>query len=139
MIKILSLLISIIFTDQLLKYLLINGLMDSNYYKNFGAGLGLFKNQNSLIIVSMMLSFLLMLYLYKNINLIYSKLGIIFLLSGGLSNFIDRIRLDYIIDYINLYNLVYINIADVFIFVGFILILVNMFNDNFMKGYDKID
>lgn len=119
--------ISIIFTDQLLKYLLVNGYINSVYYKNFGAGLSLFKNEEFIILTSMILSFVLLIYLYKNISSYYYKLGLVFLLSGGMSNFIDRVRFSYIIDYINLNNYLYINFADIFIFSGFILVLINMF------------
>lgn len=119
--------ISIIFTDQLLKYLLVNGYINSVYYKNFGAGLSLFKNEEFIILTSMILSFVLLIYLYKNISSYYYKLGLVFLLSGGMSNFIDRVRFSYVIDYINLNNYLYINFADIFIFSGFILVLINMF------------
>lgn len=59
------------------------------------------------------------------------------ILSGALGNLIDRIRLGYIIDFINFRDLVIFNLADVFIAVGIIMLIERFFPDTGKGKFKK--
>jgi signal peptidase II len=69
----------------------------------------------------------LVVYLYKvskEKGQILFKISLAFILGGGIGNLIDRIRLDYVIDYFDftLINFAIFNVADSFVVVGTILL-----------------
>lgn len=63
-----------------------------------------------------------------------TRLGLVFILSGAIGNFIDRLRLGYVIDFIDVdwnilgwqHDFAIFNIADVAINIGVILLLLDM-------------
>lgn len=61
-------------------------------------------------------------------------LAIGFILSGALGNLIDRIRFGYIIDYINISDIVIFNLADVFIAAGVIILIIIFFRKKIAKS-----
>jgi signal peptidase II len=71
-----------------------------------------------LIILMTILFFFLL--VKKNLTLLF--FGLTAILLGSISNFIDRIRLDYVIDYLYLKHFTVFNLADVLIVGGAILI-----------------
>lgn len=132
--------IGVIILDQLSKYYaelllygkpykLIDGIFHLTYARNDGAAFSIFSgNQIFLKIVTALAMAYLVYYLIKvikkeNGNILY-KIGLSFILGGGIGNFIDRVRFDYVIDFFDftLINFAIFNIADSFVVVGTIIL-----------------
>lgn len=99
--------------------------------KNYGAGLGILSGQTTLLIVFSVLfliAFIVFDIFYKRNSKLYF-IALNFILAGAIGNLIDRIFLGYVRDfvYINLpFMPYYFNLADVFLTVGVILILIEI-------------
>ncbi len=132
MIKFLTIFFLAVFADQISKYFIDSymspgqsiaireGILELTYLRNPGAVLGLFsESKYLLLVIQLAVVFLLLLiyyyYLPKN-N--YIGLFLVLLLSGATGNIIDRIRLGYVIDFIDLQIWPVFNLADVFITMG---------------------
>lgn len=59
-------------------------------------------------------------------------IGIILILSGAIANFIDRILFGCVIDFIDIkiFNYPLFNLADCFIFIGCLLVIIKSFKEN---------
>ena len=136
-------LISIIFTfDRYTKLIVINNLSEQNYfvneYINFdliwnsGVGFGLLDTQSTLFynFVTTLIGLIILILIYVMINsknldkMIYSSI-----LGGALGNFYDRIAFKAVPDFIDLhYNNFHwfvFNLADVFITIGIITLVIS--------------
>jgi signal peptidase II len=67
-----------------------------------------------------------LIFLVFKVNLYYQKIFLALIFSGAISNIIDRIRLGCVVDYIDLKFFPVFNLADIYITVGAILILLSM-------------
>lgn len=132
--------ISIIAIDQISKYYaqtvlqggpsipLIQDVFHLTYARNTGAAFSILEgNQFFLKGVTSVIMIFLVVYLYKvskEKGQMLFKISLAFILGGGIGNLIDRIRLDYVIDYFDftLINFAIFNIADSFVVVGTILL-----------------
>lgn len=131
--------ILIIFLDQWAKYLanihlktidtypLIQNVFHLTYRQNTGAAFSILRNKQVFLkIITIIVIIALIIYLFKIINkrdLILVKLPLAFIIGGAIGNLIDRIRLEYVIDFFDftLINFAVFNVADVFIVIGSIL------------------
>ena len=119
--KFLLIVIFIVLLDQITKVIF----RDVNYgilnsVTNTGAAFGLFKgNVFVLSLISLVVMGLLVYYFLKNPKL-YLPLG--FLLGGATGNFIDRIFLGFVRDFIDLKFWPIFNIADSFNVIGVIIL-----------------
>lgn len=133
--------IIIIIIDQLSKYFIrvylsqsqklsiIGDYLYLTFVKNRGAAFGILRGQRSFFIIITIFFLIFIIYLYnkelpKNIM---AKISVIFLLGGSIANLIDRIIFHYVTDFIAFdilafYQLPVINIADIFIFFGVIIL-----------------
>jgi len=114
----------VILIDQLTKYLVainfqlnqsipvIMNILDFTYIHNFGAGFGIFQNQLPFLIIFSLLTIGIILFYYKKINTTYLQLFISVFLGAAVSNLIDRIRLGYIVDFIDFKIWPVFNFAD---------------------------
>lgn len=142
--------IILIIIDQFTKFLaatylanedsvvLIDNFLRLYYIENRGAAFGILQGFRSLFaVITVAVLIILIVFLFKN----YNKVPFIYLLSfslligGTIGNFIDRIRLHYVIDFISMrffgYDFAIFNFADVFIVVGTILISIGiLLHDN---------
>jgi signal peptidase II len=127
------LLIVLIVADQATKYLaveklkgqepfvIINGVFELHYLENRGAAFGLLQNQKIFFVLIAVIILALIVYvLWKTpYHRIYIKLhmALIFIASGAIGNLIDRIRLDYVVDffYFSLINFPIFNVADIYV------------------------
>lgn len=135
-------LILAILLDQVSKYLaikfllgkppivLIEGFLQLNYLENFGAAFGILQNrQNFFIAITVIVIFGIIYYLKTKMNLsIAARIAFSMIVGGAIGNLIDRIRLGYVIDFIDvkfgsLYDYPVFNIADSFIVIGTVIIL----------------
>ena len=124
--------------DQISKLLALNYLKDIRsipiiqnvfhltYVENRGAAFGMFQNNQIIFIVVALIASIVGLYALhsKKINSKICKTSIILIIAGALGNLIDRIRLDFVVDYFDfvfIWNYVF-NLADCFIVVGTILL-----------------
>jgi signal peptidase II len=59
--------------------------------------------------------------------MVVSKIGVIFILGGALSNLIDRYRYGCVIDFIDIKIWPIFNLADIFITIGAIIVILRNF------------
>lgn len=131
----------LVLLDQLTKYLIdhnmklydsipvIKDVFEIHYIRNPGAAWGIFKDQQIFFYICFILVFIIgwMLYIrcvktgrFKDIQIL-----LILIISGGAGNFIDRIRFQYVIDflYFKLIDFPVFNIADCYVTIGFFLMI----------------
>ena len=126
--------------DQLSKFIAITatpatyapilpGLIRFNLVRNKGAAFSIFSSFPFLLsIVSLTVALILLLWIYSRSSYNYNKaLGLAFLLGGTLGNGLDRWRLGYVVDFIQLVpiNFPIFNFADVSINIALIYILID--------------
>ncbi|NLW43493.1 MAG: signal peptidase II, partial [Tissierellia bacterium] len=132
--------------DQLTKYLVVKFIKGSKplviaedllsfvYVENRGAAFGILQNKKWLFIVVTIISVTALLYLflfhYKKMST-WLIVSLSFVLGGTIGNFIDRMRLDYVVDFIsvrimNRYDFAVFNIADSFIVIGAIMLMIHI-------------
>lgn len=135
--------ISCIFIDQITKLLvlsnlrgnspviLIDNLLSFVYVENRGAAFGILQNKQWLFVLVTVLSVCIFLYVlifyYKNLSL-WLLFSLSLILGGTIGNFLDRIRLGFVVDFIsvkilNRYNFAVFNLADSFIVIGAIMLV----------------
>ena len=129
--------------DQLIKLWAINslapigtlpvipGFLSLTYVENRGAAFGIFTGQRTLLIflVSAILCGALWLLISGRISNRLERLCITLIISGGLGNLIDRIRLGFVVDYIDinqLFTYPMFNLADCCVVVGACLLVVSV-------------
>ncbi len=123
----------LIFIDQITKHYavvylknqepikLIDGVFELNYLENRGAAFGMLQNQKFFFIFIAVIILTVIIYvLYKTPNQKkYTKLHIALVLiaAGAIGNMIDRLRLEYVVDflYFSLINFPIFNVADIYV------------------------
>lgn len=116
--KYIKIAILLILLDQIIKYIF------KNYYTystNTGAVFGILQNQTKLIIF---LTFFALGFLIYYIPKIKTQLGLALIFSGLIGNLIDRLTYSYVIDYIKISVWPAFNLADIFLVLGVIIIIV---------------
>lgn len=108
-------------------YQLIGGFLEFRYSENSGAAFGIFPDNPiffAAVTVVLTLAIVLFLVKYKGHNLL-SRVACLMAIAGGLGNLIDRIRLNYVIDFIHFSFFDYIfNFADCLVTVGVALLFI---------------
>lgn len=107
----------------------INGLLDFTYVQNRGAAFGIFSHHRWIFMVLTCLIMVGIAWLWvKNyINHITGKISAILIMAGGIGNMIDRVRLSYVVDFIDispLFHFAVFNVADCCVTVGAALLMV---------------
>ncbi len=132
---------TLVITDQLTKYMVVNMLMPVGsvpvigdffkftYLENRGAAFGIFQNQRWIFIVLTFAILAVLLWISFRYE-IKSKMlfaSLVLVAAGGIGNLIDRIFLGYVIDFISFSFFPPIfNFADCCITVGAVMLLVSM-------------
>lgn len=101
----------------------IPGLLDITYVKNFGAAFSLLNQRTGLLIGLVSVIILAGLYLLftRRIQGAWLLTGATMVLAGGIGNLIDRIRLGYVVDYLDirpLFSFAIFNFADCCVVLG---------------------
>lgn len=143
--------------DQVSKYFVVENLKNQGslelikdwlyftYVENSGAAWGLLSGKRIFFIVFTLMVFGGLIYILTSkkyqLNKIY-KLSLALILSGGLGNFIDRLRMGYVVDFIfsplkGIYNFPVFNVADIFITVGSGLLIIYMLFFEGKKDEDR--
>lgn len=125
----------------------INNVFSFTYIQNTGIAWGMFKGKINILLIITALIIILCSYMYYNISdekgYIAAKICLIFIISGGIGNMIDRIKLGYVIDFLSfdLINFPVFNVADIYVTVFtillFILILFKYSDEDFEKMLGK--
>lgn len=111
-----------------LPYVIIDDFLQFNYVENVGAAFGILKyRQTFLVIMTIIVVIGIVFYMKKNEMLTtLMKISLSMVISGAIGNLIDRVRLGYVIDFIDVkfgsfYDYPVFNIADSAIVIGTIL------------------
>jgi signal peptidase II len=131
--------IGVIILDQFSKYLaleyltkvetipLIESVFHLTFRQNTGAAFSILRNNLNFLIILTGVVILVMGYLFyrmiKDKQHMMMLVGLSFMFGGAIGNFIDRVRLGYVVDYFDfrLINFAVFNVGDSFIVVGSIL------------------
>lgn len=114
-------------------YVIWDGVFELRYSINKGAAFGILQNQRIFFIISTCLVLAAILYCYHKIPTTKKNLPLLALCvcvtAGALGNFIDRLYLEYVIDflYFKLINFPIFNVADIYITVSCFVFMFLMF------------
>lgn len=103
---------------------IIEGVFELQYLENRGAAFGMLQNKQwfFLIITVVLLFFITKLYigLPRTKRVLPLRISLIFITAGAIGNMIDRIRLNYVIDflYFKLIDFPIFNVADIYVTVS---------------------
>lgn len=111
-------------------FILIDGVLELDYLENRGAAFGMLQNQKfflvavGIVFMAVICYFLIRLPDRKKYFVIHILASAI--IAGGLGNMIDRIRLDFVVDFISfvLINYPIFNVADIYVVVATITVFV---------------
>ncbi len=137
----------LVILDQFTKYLaviylknqanivLLEGIFELQYLENRGAAFGIMQGQKLFFVVFTSIAmFLIAWFFLKKIpddrKYRYLDMICIMLFAGGIGNFIDRVRLNYVVDffYFSLIDFPIFNVADIYVTVAaFAMIILGMF------------
>ena len=151
-----------VFADQLTKYLavlflknaqpftVIDGVFEFHYLENRGAAFGLMQNRQFVFVIGAAAIFIIFAYLYGKLphEKKYYPLRIcaVLLCAGAVGNMIDRLRLNYVIDflYFKLIDFPIFNVADCYVVIScisFVLLISFYYRDDsdfdFLKSGKK--
>lgn len=97
-------------------------IMSLTYLRNYGAAYSILQNQQWLFtIVTLVVMSVLTWYFVKNIKgSLLTLFSLSLMIAGGLGNFIDRLRLGYVVDmfHLDFINFPVFNVADICLTVG---------------------
>lgn len=113
---------------------LIKGLLDFHHLRNYGAAYSILQNKVSfLLIFTGVLLAGIVIYYVKNHRSMHpvEMLCLSFILGGGIGNFISRITVGYVTDFIDIHIIPVFNVADIFVSTGCFLLLFYYF---FIEG-----
>ena len=98
------------------------------YLKNSGAAFSMLENQQWFFtIITLIAMGAAFVYLYRNIKgSIWLLLGLTLIISGGIGNFIDRVRQGFVVDmfHLDFMNFAIFNVADIYLTIGVGLLLI---------------
>ena len=139
----------LILIDQITKYIvsiqlqngreidIIKNIFSLSYVENRGIAFGMMQGGRWFFVVFTILILLAYIYYYNKVlkykKDIFYNISLILIVSGAIGNFIDRVHLGYVIDflYFKLINFPVFNLADIYVVIGAILyVIVNLFLDN---------
>lgn len=108
----------------------IEDVFEIHYIQNRGAAWGMFENQQGLFIVCTIIACIFGVIFYikcaKSNQLKALQICLVLILAGAMGNFIDRITLQYVIDflYFKLIDFPVFNIADCYVTIGFFITII---------------
>ncbi len=135
----------LLLVDQFTKYLastylkngsdviLIKDIFQLHYLENRGAAFGMLQGQKLwfVIITVIMLTLMVLVYFRTPVEKKYGWIRFILALltAGAIGNLIDRLRLNYVVDffYFELINFPVFNVADIYVTVGMALLIILVF------------
>lgn len=137
--------VMLILLDQLSKQWIVNhiplnairkcvpGIFSLTYLRNYGAAFSILQNQQWFFtVITLAVVGAACYYFIKNINgNFWFLFGLLLIISGGIGNFIDRLRLGYVIDIVHLdfMNFAIFNVADSYLTVGVVILFIALWKE----------
>lgn len=137
--------VMLILLDQLSKQWIVNhiplnairkcvpGIFSLTYLRNYGAAFSILQNQQWLFtVITLAVVGAACYYFIKNINgNFWFLFGLLLIISGGIGNFIDRLRLGYVVDMVRLdfMNFAIFNVADSYLTVGVMILFIALWKE----------
>ena len=137
--------VMLILLDQLSKQWIVNhiplnairkcvpGIFSLTYLRNYGAAFSILQNQQWFFtVITLAVVGAACYYFIKNINgNFWFLFGLLLIISGGIGNFIDRLRLGYVIDMVHLdfMNFAIFNLADSYLTVGVMILFIAIWKE----------
>ncbi len=137
-------LLLLIFVDQFTKYTavlklknqpafnIINGVLEFNYLENRGAAFGMLQNQKIFFVFVAVIFLGVIIYVLAKapVDKKYNKLHflLVMIAGGAIGNLIDRLRFDYVVDfiYIVLINFPIFNVADMYVTFSTVILIIQV-------------
>ncbi len=134
--------IALLFFDQYTKYLaitdlkgqsavsLIDGILELQYLENKGAAFGMLQNKKTLFIFMTVVMLTVIFYVFFKLpqqkKFVIWQVFMCLICAGGIGNMIDRIRFDYVVDFIyfKIIDFPVFNVADIMITIGTVLFFI---------------
>lgn len=113
---------------------LIRGVLELNYLENHGAAFGILQNQKVFLILIAVLIMIIIAYVAvilpedKKYDILHILLSL--LAAGAVGNMIDRIRADYVVDFISfvIIHFPIFNVADIYVTIStFVMVILFLF------------
>ncbi|EJF00791.1 signal peptidase II [Liquorilactobacillus mali] len=139
------LIFAVILLDQIVKLIVVSSIpLDSSvqfipsvlsvaHIRNYGAAWNIFTGQKWFLFLITIIALGVLVYLFLKLwkNWVYA-LGISLMIGGTLGNFIDRIRIGYVVDMLQLdfINFPIFNVADSALSIGVVVIIIAMLRDD---------
>ena len=113
-------------------FVILEDLLSFTYVENRGAAFGILQDKKILfVIITLIVLAAIVSFLYKNYSSTgnWLKVSMGLLMGGTLGNFLDRVRLDYVVDFVsvrlfNRFDFAVFNVADVCIVAGTIMLMI---------------
>lgn len=101
---------------------LIPGFFNFTYVKNTGAAWGIF-NQSTILLTILSIGIIaLFIYMYRSQKNRFTRFFLVVIIAGAIGNLIDRIRLNYVVDFLDFtifgYHFPVFNVADIAVCLG---------------------
>ena len=110
-------------------FILINNVFQFEYLENHGAAFGILQNKQIFFFIIVLIISVFIIWFYLHVpmtkKLLPLRICAVFIFSGAIGNFIDRLKLGYVVDffYFKLIDFPVFNVADIYVTVGtFILV-----------------
>ena len=109
------------------------GIFSLTYLRNYGAAFSILQNQQWFFtVITFAVVGAACYYFIKNLQGSFWLLfGLLLIISGGLGNFIDRVRLGYVVDMVHLdfMNFAIFNVADSYLTVGVVILFIALWKE----------
>lgn len=119
------------------------GLFRITYVKNTGSAFGILQDQTTWLILASIIAIFVLIFLYRNLsaNGILIRIFIGLQIGGAIGNLADRIRIGYVVDFIDIGLWPVFNIADSAITTGItgMVILILLTNANISSNPEEQD
>ncbi len=116
-----------------------DGWFSITFVKNYGAAFGIF-HYRTVLLTSITVLIFILLWVYRRRLLGYPpifRLGVALATGGAAGNFVDRVRLGYVVDFIDFRYWPVFNIADIGIVVGVGLITLYLLKEEIKKSQNR--
>jgi signal peptidase II len=117
---------------------IINNFFSITYIQNNGAAWSILEGKMLFFYVITIVALGFIFYLYKSCDSSFQKFSIALVIAGTIGNFIDRIRLGYVVDFLDFiifgYDFPVFNVADMCLVVGCALLIVSFIKEEKQNG-----